>query len=214
MYNIVKNFYKSSYDYMQRTIIYDKNSWSIFGNNVGLVVAGIDVIIFINKQKTEALLLGIEATKTLYEGAVAGDMNNHTYTVRISPENEEKVYSILQNYIRLMKESNPQYQPPAIKKVKEECFIATATYNDYDHPSIVILRQFRTMVLLQSKLGHKMIQLYYVISPPIARAISRNHLLRYFCLYLIITPLVGIVKVIIRKKLDQCTIYNTHSIHS
>ncbi len=53
------------------------------------------------------------------------------------------------------------------------CFVATAAYGDYDHPTVRTLRAFRDQVLFKSVGGRRLVQLYYRTSPPIARWIAR-----------------------------------------
>jgi hypothetical protein len=45
------------------------------------------------------------------------------------------------------------------------CFIATMAYGDYDHPQVMILRQFRDDVLEKSAFGKWFIRIYYSYSP-------------------------------------------------
>ena len=48
------------------------------------------------------------------------------------------------------------------------CFIATAAFGNYSHPSVVSLREFRDRILLKNNLGKRLIQSYYKWSPPLA----------------------------------------------
>ena len=45
------------------------------------------------------------------------------------------------------------------------CYIATMAYGDYDHPQVVILRQFRDEALIKSAFGKWFIKTYYRYSP-------------------------------------------------
>ena len=47
----------------------------------------------------------------------------------------------------------------------EGCYIATMVYGDYNHPQVIVLRQFRDNVLRNSCLGRCFIAFYYCISP-------------------------------------------------
>lgn len=54
------------------------------------------------------------------------------------------------------------------------CFIATAAYGDYDHPMVVVLRDFRDNTLAHFGLGRWLIRTYYDLSPPIAAFIAER----------------------------------------
>lgn len=54
------------------------------------------------------------------------------------------------------------------------CYIATMAYGDYDHPQVLILRDFRDEKLDKTLLGRLFIKLYYTISPHLVQ-ILKNH---------------------------------------
>jgi hypothetical protein len=58
------------------------------------------------------------------------------------------------------------------------CFIATAAYGSYLDPHVYILRNFRDHYLLTNYFGKRFVEFYYKNSPPIARFIAKNDILR------------------------------------
>lgn len=56
------------------------------------------------------------------------------------------------------------------------CFIATAVYEDYDHPSVLVLRNFRDQVLLPTTFGKAFVRVYYALSPMLAKRIRNQYL--------------------------------------
>lgn len=60
-----------------------------------------------------------------------------------------------------------------------KCFIATAAYGSVMAPEVRTLRAFRDRVLLALPLGDALVELYYRLSPPLARIISDSPALRF-----------------------------------
>jgi len=52
------------------------------------------------------------------------------------------------------------------------CFIATAVYGSYEHPSVIIFRRFRDQKLATHPLGRLFIRSYYSVGPYMATAIK------------------------------------------
>jgi hypothetical protein len=67
------------------------------------------------------------------------------------------------------------------------CYIATMAYGDYDHPQVMILRQFRDEVLNKSAFGKWFIKTYYHYSPKLVERLKNQKT----------------VNIIIRKTLNQ-----------
>jgi hypothetical protein len=70
------------------------------------------------------------------------------------------------------------------------CFIATAVYNSYDAPEVIILRKFRDNILSLSNYGKLLVKFYYFISPPIAKFLSKKSKLKVIVREKILTPFV------------------------
>jgi hypothetical protein len=67
------------------------------------------------------------------------------------------------------------------------CYIATMAYGDYDHPQVMILRQFRDEVLDKSAFGKWFIKKYYHYSPRLVERLKNQRT----------------INIIIRKALNQ-----------
>ncbi len=69
------------------------------------------------------------------------------------------------------------------------CFVATATYGNYDHPFVKILRTFRDDTLAHNAWGRGFIQWYYDNSPELAAFIGAHPVARAVS-YILLAPLV------------------------
>ena len=71
------------------------------------------------------------------------------------------------------------------------CFIATATYGDYDDNMVMLLRRFRDQCLLTNPVGERFVEFYYKTSPPIADFIADSNLLKNIVKILLL-PIIGV----------------------
>lgn len=58
------------------------------------------------------------------------------------------------------------------------CFIATAAFGVATEPEVILLCKFRDQILLKSKFGMLLVNLYYKTSPPIAFILEQSDLLK------------------------------------
>lgn len=66
----------------------------------------------------------------------------------------------------------------SIEKTKKgACYIATMAYGSYDHPQVIVLREFRDSVLRPTTLGRQFIAFYYRHSPKLVRLFKDKPLL-------------------------------------
>jgi hypothetical protein len=70
------------------------------------------------------------------------------------------------------------------------CFVATATFGNYDHPFVRILRDFRDDTLAQFAWGRGFIDWYYETSPGLAAFIAEHESARIVS-YVLLAPLVA-----------------------
>ncbi len=79
-------------------------------------------------------------------------------------------------------------------KDRGKCFIATASCGAEDHPDVLTLQRFRDEVLLGHPGGRSLVDAYYRISPPIARAIEHRPTLQSLVRTLVVHPAAKLVE--------------------
>jgi len=94
-------------------------------------------------------------------------------------DNERRNFNSLINYWKNF-DSNNKIQP--LKVEKSGCYIATMVYGNYNHPQVLILRDYRDNTLLKSHLGRLFVKTYYAFSPFFVQLLKRhdkiNHLIK------------------------------------
>jgi len=86
------------------------------------------------------------------------------------------------------------YRPPTQSEFEvTRCFIATATFGTSMMNEINVLRNFRDQSLEPNFIGKKLINIYYSISPYIAKLIIKKEKLRAFTRFML-NPIVNVFK--------------------
>ena len=78
-------------------------------------------------------------------------------------------------------------KPPA-------CYIATACYGDYEAKEVLVFRNFRDKVLLNSFLGKLFVMGYYRFSPFIALLLEKKIILNSIVKYVILNPIYKLLR--------------------
>ena len=118
-----------------------------------------------------------------YSGFAVGDATN--------ADNRQTVINT-KLAISQFRQSKSAAELAQIEAVEKGCFIATATYGSFLDPHVQALRDFRDRYLEPYAAGQLIMNFYYQNSPPLARAISNEPILRWFS-RLFLTPLVLLV---------------------
>lgn len=104
-------------------------------------------------------------------------------------ENKGK-FDLFGRYYYMCDSCFTQYAFDKDDKKNEGCYIVTSCYGDYNHPDVLVLRQFRDETLSKTYLGSLFVRIYYLVSPEIAKQVKNvpqfNKLLRDY----VIRPIV------------------------
>jgi hypothetical protein len=75
----------------------------------------------------------------------------------------------------LFKWGSQQSTPPSRPSSSGSgCYVATAVYGSYDHPSVIQLRGFRDNTLMRTSCGRLVVDMYYSVAPKLAGSIARH----------------------------------------
>jgi hypothetical protein len=91
------------------------------------------------------------------------------------------------------------------------CFIATAVYGSAFAPEVLTFRQFRDEVLLNSRVGAVLVNIYYRLSPPLATLIGRSELFKKIARNALLSPTAKLLDVSSRIYYRSKQITNTGS---
>ncbi len=110
--------------------------------------------------------------------------------------------SFRKNLIDILMLNDNSYVEPEIKyqnnysvsKSNGNCFIATLCYNNFNHPNVILLRQFRDKSLSPYYLGKSFVDFYYLVSPSFVNHIRNKKKIIYLIKFLILDPLTFLIK--------------------
>ncbi len=122
-----------------------------------------------------------DAAYVAYNAATFANLNlagNHTLLVRVAAEG--------------INPEGPATTLTFSDDPVDECFIATAAFGSKNQTDVVLLRHFRDQFLLTNPIGKAFVETYYHYSPPIARTIAGDEVLRLVTRVLLL-PFVAIV---------------------
>ena len=124
------------------------------------------LIAVVNKLQENPKQYGLD--NMLSSFAQAKDMTQKLLNISGSYEVKARVRDNLKTISDLtttLEQINKQVSRQVQKQNSGACYVATMAYGSYDHPQVLVLRQFRDNVLSQSWYGRLFIKVYYKTSP-------------------------------------------------
>ena len=102
----------------------------------------------------------------------------------------------------LVSKDNSYIEPEIIYETKYSsssangsCFIATLCYNNFNHPNVILLRQFRDKNLSTNVIGKLIIDCYYRLSPNIVNQIKNKNKIILLIKFTILVPVLTLIKI-------------------
>ena len=73
------------------------------------------------------------------------------------------------------------------------CYIATMVYGSYNHPQVLVLRDFRDRILMQSWVGQNFVHLYYRYSPALVKKFENKATVNH-CIRLLLNQIIKLIR--------------------
>jgi hypothetical protein len=106
------------------------------------------------------------------------------YINNINPYLSDSRVSNLTNDLRFLVDRRLELIDVYNKLIQPEggggCYIATLAYGDYNHPKVIVLRNFRDNYLEMYYMGRLFIMFYYFLSPKLVRIFKSNNYFIFF----------------------------------
>ncbi len=187
---IVVALYGLARDHMVEYVSLD-NIWAGYLNHVSQLIDALEEVRKWSPYDRNTLDNIVHFCKDNIEGYSYRDKFNQNMPAAqgISGTYEQFLRERMDQAVEAIRASDPNYAPPAIEKKKAEaCFVVTATMGDFDHPEVVLLRQFRDAWLRKQPGGKALASAYYRVGPFFAAAIDRSALLKRISYRVIVAP--------------------------
>lgn len=174
-----------------------QDSWPNYVAQMGQMVEALTTVHGWNPNDRTTLENIIHICKDNIEGLSYRDPfnNNQPELYYLNPDYEALIKSRLDAAVEKLRDLDPSYTPPVIKKQKaEDCFVITATMGDPLHSDVRLLQDFRDSWLCQRGWGVLLIRWYYRHGPKAAAFIAQSVARRSISYRLVVRPAVWIVK--------------------
>ncbi|MDR2231911.1 MAG: hypothetical protein LBE56_02165 [Tannerella sp.] len=159
--------------------LYLKLSSAVVGNSQGMLV----LVVNAAQEKFKILInldrnIAIDILKTDIKDSIevinylnSFDMDSAT---RERYNSNKSVLRELAGQLNISVPKSASYSGSSSSKSRGGCYIATMAYGSYEHPQVLMLRQFRDEVLAQSMPGRLFIKCYYHYSPKLVKVLKNK----------------------------------------
>jgi hypothetical protein len=80
--------------------------------------------------------------------------------------------------------------PEPIKSKFYYCYIATVAFDSPEAPEVILLKNYRDQILLKNPFGRIFVDLYYLLSPPLSKIISKSDTLKNIVKICLLNPII------------------------
>jgi TPR repeat protein len=140
-----------------------------------------------------------KALQLLYKAADQGDSGAEFFIAMHYIEKGDQLKG--QEYLERSAKHGNSFASTTLAALKAEnsnssnCYIATATFGSPNASEVVFFRQFRDLFLLNSKSGRMFVNLYYKISPYLAKIVKKSAFTKSISFHILLK-----IKTVLQKK--------------
>lgn len=204
MNHVVATLYGMANEQMHEYVALD-STWNSYIAQVAQLLEGLDSALTWDPNSQTTLENIVHLCKDNIEGVTYRDPfdNNAPKAWSLSPTYEQMLRSRLDAATEKMKAIKPDYVAPIVeKKSPDACFVVTATMGDERHPTVELLRQFRSEILSGTTVGERFIRWYYKNGPKLAAVVKTSGYRRFASYILIVVPAACVASIVllVRRK--------------
>ena len=180
------------------------NTWTSYIDQIKMMLITLgEVAIWDGTNKTTLENI-VFLCKDNIEGVTYKDQfdNNTPKAWHLSPEYEAIVREQLNAAAEMLQKLDPQYVPPnpQAKAPESSCFVVTATMGGPQHPTVVLMRDFRDQYLLRTKTGAAFVRFYYRHGPKAADFIRHSMVRRKLSYFFIVAPAAWLARKVLNSR--------------
>lgn len=121
----------------------------------------------------------------------------------VNKQYEAELRAKIDKYTLIIQRLDPGFTKPQTREIpfysRDVCFVATATFGNVNHPTVMELRHFRDAWLIKRKVGRLFVKYYYKVGPYVARVIRASKFFKRVSYFLVIRPALMVTRTLLKN---------------
>jgi tetratricopeptide (TPR) repeat protein len=195
---VVKACYTIERKYVEQ-FVQVGDTWQSYLTNCQLLISALEVGNMYDSINRLTMALVVNICEDNIRGINFKAFDGRSSAVFLNDQYEVSVRARMNEYTLKIQKLNPAFKPPQVKRASAGCFVATATFGDPNHPTVVELRHFRDSWLLDHRGGLVFVRFYYMAGPSLARAVESSAFRKRLSFLLIVRPAVLVSRFLMKN---------------
>jgi len=179
-----------------------ENAWQSYMTHCGLLISALEVGHLYDPNNRISIESIVNICAANLRGINFRGFDGRSNAVVLTDQSEAWTRAKMNEYTLKLQKLDPSFAKPQVKRASVptvECFVATATFGNPNHPTVVELRHFRDTWLLDRRGGQLFVRFYYMAGPSLARAVESSAFLKRLSFLLIVRPAVLVSRFLMRN---------------